>query len=100
MIRRIVAAGYPPVEGAGVLAKRRLTRENLDHPRRLLMREPRGHADMHGAVPAAPDDMPAGGFCSGEGRFASRVQAALNRRTRDFTRGQVSRFAIFRSWRD
>jgi trans-L-3-hydroxyproline dehydratase len=46
---RILVAGAPPVVGKDILAKRRFAREQLDHVRRLLMFEPRGHADMYGA---------------------------------------------------
>jgi trans-L-3-hydroxyproline dehydratase len=41
-----------------MLERRAFARERLDHLRRFLMLEPRGHADMYGAVllpPAAPD---------------------------------------------
>lgn len=46
---RILVAGAPLVVGNDILAKRRFARENLDHIRKLLMFEPRGHADMYGA---------------------------------------------------
>ncbi len=46
---RIVVSGAPEVTGADILAKRRDARDRLDHVRRLLMFEPRGHADMYGA---------------------------------------------------
>ena len=52
---RIVTAGYPPVEGATILDKRRHAREQLDHLRRLLIFEPRGHYDMYGVIPVEPD---------------------------------------------
>lgn len=52
---RIVVAGYPPISGATILAKRRHAREQLDHLRRLLMFEPRGHFDMYGVIPVEPD---------------------------------------------
>jgi trans-L-3-hydroxyproline dehydratase len=52
---RIVVAGYPDLPGATILAKRRHAMEHLDHLRRLLMFEPRGHADMYGAIPVTPD---------------------------------------------
>lgn len=52
---RIVIGGYPEVPGPTILDKRRYARENLDHLRRLLMLEPRGHADMYGVIPVAPD---------------------------------------------
>src|SRR5215469_1802847 len=47
---RIVRGGYPNVIGATILDKRRYAREHLDHLRRFLMFEPRGHADMYGAL--------------------------------------------------
>lgn len=55
---RIVTGGLPEPEGATVLEKRRYMREHLDQYRRLLMLEPRGHADMYGAVllPPATED--------------------------------------------
>lgn len=55
---RIVTGGLPEVRGESMLAKRRFMQENLDHYRRFLMLEPRGHADMYGAVltePVTPD---------------------------------------------
>jgi trans-L-3-hydroxyproline dehydratase len=52
---RIVVSGYPPIPGATILAKRRHAREHLDHLRRLLMFEPRGHVDMYGVIPVEPD---------------------------------------------
>jgi trans-L-3-hydroxyproline dehydratase len=55
---RIVRRGYPSIPGATILEKRRYTREHLDHLRQFLMFEPRGHADMYGAVlvePCVPD---------------------------------------------
>lgn len=51
---RIVRSGYPPVVGATILDKRRYARERLDHLRRFLMFEPRGHADMYGALLVEP----------------------------------------------
>jgi proline racemase len=48
-------AGYPPIPGATVLAKRRHALARLDHLRRLLMFEPRGSFDMYGVIPVAPD---------------------------------------------
>ena len=51
---RIIHQGYPPVLGESILAKRRYAREHLDHLRKLLMFEPRGHYDMYGALLVAP----------------------------------------------
>lgn len=47
---RVITAGLPELPGAGVLDKRRHFSQQLDHLRRALMWEPRGHADMYGAV--------------------------------------------------
>jgi trans-L-3-hydroxyproline dehydratase len=53
---RIVESGYPVLEGATILDKRRDAREHHDHLRRALMLEPRGHADMYGVIPVGPDN--------------------------------------------
>jgi trans-L-3-hydroxyproline dehydratase len=47
---RIIVDGLPRLEGENVLEKRRYFREHYDHIRRGLVWEPRGHADMYGAV--------------------------------------------------
>lgn len=52
---RIVTSGYPAIPGATILEKRRHVREHLDHLRRRLMFEPRGHFDMYGVIPVEPD---------------------------------------------
>jgi proline racemase len=55
---RIILSGFPDLPGETILAKRRFLRENLDHLRTALMWEPRGHADMYGALvtpPVRPD---------------------------------------------
>ncbi len=52
---RIVVSGYPPILGATLLDKRRYAKAELDAFRRLVMFEPRGHADMYGVLPVAPD---------------------------------------------
>jgi proline racemase len=51
---RIVTGGVPGLEGRTVLERRRWARDHLDDVRRLLIDEPRGHADMYGCyvVPA------------------------------------------------
>lgn len=51
---RIVTAGIPRIPGATILEKRDWVRENLDHVRRALMWEPRGHADMYGCYVTEP----------------------------------------------
>lgn len=53
---RVITSGLPPIEGNTVLEKRRYFREHYDHLRTGLMWEPRGHADMYGAVVTASAD--------------------------------------------
>ena len=55
---RIVTGGVPPLEGSTILERRRFAAERLDRFRRLLVFEPRGHADMYGChvVPANDAD--------------------------------------------
>ena len=67
---RIVVDGYPSVPGATILDKRRHAKERLDHLRRFLMLEPRGHNDMYGVIPVKPDHPDADLavlFCHNEG---------------------------------
>jgi len=52
---RIVTAGYPPIPKGAILEKRAYVRDNLDHLRRLLIFEPRGHYDMYGALLVEPN---------------------------------------------
>ena len=54
---RIVVGGVEPLRGTTILEKRRDALERLDHVRRLLVNEPRGHADMYGChvVPGNDD---------------------------------------------
>jgi proline racemase len=53
---RIVTGGVPPLDGGTVLDRRRFAHDRLDHVRRLLVNEPRGHADMYGAFVVPPND--------------------------------------------
>lgn len=67
---RIVEAGYPEIPGATILQKRAHAARELDHLRRLIMLEPRGHAGMYGAIPVEPDHPKADLavlFCHNEG---------------------------------
>lgn len=55
---RVFTEGLPPIPGATILEKRRYFREHHDAIRTGVMWEPRGHADMYGAVitePVTPD---------------------------------------------
>jgi proline racemase len=47
---RLIVGGFPEVEGRTMLDKREWLREHHDDLRRALMLEPRGHADMYGAL--------------------------------------------------
>jgi trans-L-3-hydroxyproline dehydratase len=51
---RVITGGFPKVPGKTILQKRRYARQHLDHLRTALMWEPRGHADMYGAIPTEP----------------------------------------------
>jgi trans-L-3-hydroxyproline dehydratase len=54
---RLIVDGFPSPLGNTMLAKREWLRTHADHFRRALMLEPRGHADMYGAIltePVAP----------------------------------------------
>ena len=53
---RVIVDGLPPIEGRNVLEKRRYFRDNYDHLRTGLMWEPRGHADMYGAIVTSSTD--------------------------------------------
>jgi proline racemase len=53
---RIVTGGAESPRGATILDKRRDALERLDHVRRLLVHEPRGHADMYGCYVVEPND--------------------------------------------
>jgi proline racemase len=53
---RIVTGGVELPRGSRILDKRRDALERLDHVRRLLVHEPRGHADMYGCFVVEPDD--------------------------------------------
>jgi proline racemase len=46
----------PPLEGRTILEKRRFAAAHLDEVRRLLVHEPRGHADMYGCFVTEPED--------------------------------------------
>ncbi len=51
---RILTEGLPEIKGQTILEKRRYFRDHLDHIRTGTMFEPRGHADMYGAVITEP----------------------------------------------
>jgi proline racemase len=51
---RLVVEGLPTPEGATMLEKRAWVSKHIDHLRRAIMLEPRGHADMYGALLTEP----------------------------------------------
>ena len=55
---RIVRERTVEIPGATVAARRQfaMRSDEVDRVRRLLCHEPRGHADMYGCFPVAPDD--------------------------------------------
>lgn len=53
---RIVVGGGPDLQGSTVLDRRGWALEHADEVRRLLVNEPRGHADMYGCYVVPPDD--------------------------------------------
>jgi proline racemase len=55
---RIVTAGQPEIPGSTVLERREFAQSSADveRVRRLLVNEPRGHADMYGGFLVPPDD--------------------------------------------
>tara|TARA_B100001758_G_scaffold244513_1_gene255987 strand:- start:555 stop:1598 length:1044 start_codon:yes stop_codon:yes gene_type:complete len=52
---RIIISGYPELKGKSILEKRKNAKENFDSFRKSLIWEPRGHADMYGAIIVEPD---------------------------------------------
>src|SRR5215510_9253017 len=51
---RLIVEGFPSPHGKTMLDKREWLRRHADHLRRALMLEPRGHADMYGAILTEP----------------------------------------------
>jgi proline racemase len=51
---RLIVDGFPAPRGKTMLERREWVRRHADHLRRALMLEPRGHADMYGAILTEP----------------------------------------------
>ena len=51
---RLIVEGFPAPRGKTMLEKRDWVQRHADHLRRAIMLEPRGHADMYGAVLTEP----------------------------------------------
>ncbi len=53
---RIAVSGFPFLPGNSMAEKRDYFKANLDHLRKALLWEPRGHRDMFGAILTSPTD--------------------------------------------
>ena len=51
---RVIVTGYPELPGSTILARRKYAAGHFDYLRKILMWEPRGHADMYGCVITPP----------------------------------------------
>lgn len=51
---RIVTSGFPKIFGKTILEKRDYVLKNLDHLRKMIMLEPRGHSGMYGCILVSP----------------------------------------------
>lgn len=90
---RLITAGFPPIPGKTVLEKRAYFKEKMDHLRKLLMLEPRGHADMYGCVliPPVSDDGDFGTlFIHNEGHGAMCGHGCIAVSTAVFDTGMMS----------
>ena len=83
MPTRVITGGVGPIPGATMLERKLHFETEMDELRLLLMREPRGHGAMSGAIlqpPRCPDadwgviyiEVSAACRCAGTGRSASR----------------------------
>jgi trans-L-3-hydroxyproline dehydratase len=52
---RIIISGFPKLDGNTLLEKRASAKNQFDEIRKALIWEPRGHADMYGAIILDPD---------------------------------------------
>jgi len=52
---RIIISGFPELKGKTILEKRACAKYEFDQIRKALMWEPRGHADMYGAIIVEPE---------------------------------------------
>ena len=77
---RIITSGIPPLHGSDVAAKMAFFKSNFDSIRKLLMREPRGHRDMSGAVltsPTHPEADVGAFFITGAGYLPACVHSSI-----------------------
>ena len=52
---RVIISGFPDLKGKTLLEKRANAKNDFDQIRKAIMWEPRGHADMYGALIVEPD---------------------------------------------
>jgi trans-L-3-hydroxyproline dehydratase len=52
---RIILEGLPDIQGRTILEKRKYMKDNFDYLRKTVIFEPRGHADMYGAIITEPE---------------------------------------------
>lgn len=77
---RIITGGLPPLRGSTVADKMRCFEKEFDPLRRILMQEPRGHADMFGAVltePSSSDASLGAFFLTARGYLATCVHSSI-----------------------
>lgn len=85
---RIVVEGIPTIQGKTMMDKKQYMQSDMDHLRKLLMHEPRGHLNMFGAILTQPYNsgcdlgvlfMDSGGYLNmcGHGTIAA-VTIAIN----------------------
>jgi proline racemase len=76
---RIVTGGAPDLSGSTVLDRREnAASPEIDRIRRLLVHEPRGHADMYGCFVTPPDDERSGRSSSTRTATPPRAGTALS----------------------
>ena len=89
---RLIVDGFPSPRGKTMLDKREWLRRHADHLRRALMLEPRGHADMYGAIltePVSPGSHAGVLFMHNEG-LQHDVRARRHRRDDDRARARAA----------
>ncbi len=75
---RVITEGFPALQGQTMLERRRDCQQRFDHLRRALMWEPRGHADMYGALITPPEDADSAFGVDGEAQITGRHEFLLN----------------------
>jgi proline racemase len=89
---RLIIDGFPAPRGKTLLEKRDWANRHADHLRRVLMLEPRGHADMYGAVltePVSPGSHAGVLFMHGDGFSTMSGHAVIAVATIALERGLI-----------